>query len=126
MGRMDQALTQPARRRHAGRRGLGLAASTGLLVAAAALALVAGCAMTEQELERVLEDAVRCEPGDECVVHMGSDCRCPRAINAAAVSKVDEALQDYDCQGLYVTCRVLQNPRCEGGLCVADDVGCCW
>jgi hypothetical protein len=82
--------------------------------------------MTEQELQRVLEDAVRCEPGDECVVHMGSDCRCPRAINAAAVSKADEALQDYDCQGLHVTCRVLQDPRCEGGLCVADDVGCCW
>jgi len=85
------------------------------------LVVLAGCGVTEEELERVLADAARCEPGDQCVIHGGNDCRCPRPINEQSIDAVDEALAGYDCKGLLVSCPAVYGPIfCEEGLCVSD------
>jgi hypothetical protein len=92
-------------------------------VLAAVLGLVLGC-VTEEKVERRIEDANYCDAVDECVaVSPGCPLGCVRLINRAEEAEI-QALIDryhrthrddcaYDCEGIGEV-------RCEDGRCVAD------
>lgn len=91
-----------------------------------ALTLGAGaCESAEARRERVLDEAVACQPGDTCVLAGDSDCTCGVPVNAARAAEVDEVTAAIACCDVLgscvaVDCAAFANLRCEDGRCVGD------
>jgi hypothetical protein len=76
--------------------------------------------VSEEELQQIIEESKACAPGDTCILAGGGQCRCSQPINAKHKARVEQAVADYDCDGLMVSCAGNTNVRCEAGRCVSD------
>lgn len=85
------------------------------------LGVTSGCGgVTEEELQQIIEESKVCAPGDSCILAGGGQCTCAVPINAEHRARVEQAVADYDCDGLMVKCMGNINVRCEAGRCVSD------
>ena len=86
-----------------------------------AIATAAGCGgVSAEELQQIIEESKACAPADTCILAGGGQCRCAQPINAKHKARVEQAVADYDCDGLMVKCMGNTNVRCEASRCVSD------
>ena len=101
------------------------------VVSALAIALIAAAAAYSgstasadlRGYDDLVSQARRCGANDRCVVAGGvTGCRCAVPIRAEERGRVDDAAHASRCaqvERLY--CPPLSAPRCEKGLCTADE-----
>jgi hypothetical protein len=69
----------------------------------------------------LMDDAAKCNPGQQCVLTPEMPCLCPQAVTADRHQEVLDALAQVDCnKEIMQKCTNFVNPRCEGGRCVRD------
>lgn len=86
----------------------------------ACLVLAAGCGVSIEDFNALVEDARACQAGDTCVLAGGGQCTCNSPVNASRAVEIDEAAEDVRCGGAMVECPSWTAVRCEAGRCVAD------
>lgn len=85
-----------------------------------AVLAVAGCGDDGADYLEVVERAVKCNPGDTCVLVITESLPCGELVNARSKSEVEAAAAGLPPFVGRPMCTLLTNPRCEGGKCVAD------
>jgi hypothetical protein len=74
--------------------------------------------------DKIVADSRWCAAQEKCSVAGGvKGCRCPVAVRAGDKARVDANAGNATCaQTERLYCPLLQNPRCEENVCVADKV----
>lgn len=80
------------------------------------------CSFTEADFRVVERDANTCTAADTCVVTtLGLNaCTCSSVVRQSELANVEAAAKRVWCGGKMAKCAVWVNPRCEAGVCVAD------
>ena len=78
-----------------------------------------------EDYDQLVESSLTCDAGTTCAMTTGIlPCRCPVAVRDDAAAELTAAAQEASCPDEHerLFCPPRDNPRCEQGRCVSDEV----
>ncbi len=84
-----------------------------------AMGMIAGCAYSQEEFDRLARSAAPCRTTDTCERIEATPCTCAYAVNVRHAESLRKRAPRLDCEGKTVQCEpVVGTPKCVDDRCV--------